>query len=952
MDKEKAKNSSIKAALKKLRHPWRLVVVLAIVVIVSIVSAVNVVPAAVSSIVKTSDTNAARASETKSSQPRAWIASYVDGRTSNLRASEMLEVHTEGFSPDAKLEYKYEGADGFSEYSPNTASYSYAYGDERYYAVTGSKAVKKKLKVTVTDTNKSSSTYNKTATATYSNFKAASLQKDLEVSAYGMFVGDSMSLVKLLGSAGILHITCLFSETKQVSINSGDSVSVSGEGNKAVLKALKTGKSTCSVKVAKKKLCSFHSNQSASGNIPLFVFEKPVVTPKKTDTIVVSNTQKGVTYTVNGQSQTCTEDGQELTFTGLQRDTKYSVKCSTEVDGRTAFAYTETKTNGMVRVAFNNNKLGDKTPSMQILEAGSKMSKPDESQIPVAEGYYLDGWYTNTSGEGNAWNFDNDEVEGAMTLYAGWKDIPNTLSINLKKDGIAWTGQKVALYNGMSKAYDLTENNGVYTSSEIANGTYDVYVNGENVNRPVTFDTKATVKDGGQKKESTLEYSSVQIKTTLNDSDSNIPGTVEFRQGAVIWNTFENKDGNISAYALKDGDGESGSIYDIYVGGTKVRETVDASRNSSITLGYYKTQLELTYDNAWKDAVVTLRDEYGNEQHILSFNKADGNKTYYSKIIRADETDSNNVYYLYVGNQNTHHIVKLAQANVQPSDYEKAATFYEASVTVHTDDEPDKFAKVTVDNGTDITELVDNDEDGTYTSPVYKNYSDGRELTYDVKVYGATDENPAKINSSAKSAVVDYYHVETYIKSGGKDVTSTYLVRKNTTISAPASKINNGRKIEGWYTDTGYNTNYNFNKAVTSLLRLYGKFEGQKVDINGYIKTNSSGTQSSDGTYYRMSNLTISGFMTGKVMSGFTLETTGCKNITINADSSLGSFTVMPDSNKSGSVITVEDGKLFVQFNSPITMKDMQKFIRNNVIVQPDSAKEHSMQVTVYGLTD
>lgn len=28
------------------------------------------------------------------SQPRAWIASYADGRTSGLRVSEMLEVKT------------------------------------------------------------------------------------------------------------------------------------------------------------------------------------------------------------------------------------------------------------------------------------------------------------------------------------------------------------------------------------------------------------------------------------------------------------------------------------------------------------------------------------------------------------------------------------------------------------------------------------------------------------------------------------------------------------------------------------------------------------------------------------------------------------------------------------------------------------------------------------------
>ena len=87
--------------------------------------------------------------------PRAWVASYGDGRTSGLRVSEMLEIKTSGFSSNAKLSYEYQWSDGKAGSvlgtmrSPDTAYYSYAYGDNRYLALYGSKAQKHKLTVIV-----------------------------------------------------------------------------------------------------------------------------------------------------------------------------------------------------------------------------------------------------------------------------------------------------------------------------------------------------------------------------------------------------------------------------------------------------------------------------------------------------------------------------------------------------------------------------------------------------------------------------------------------------------------------------------------------------------------------------------------------------------------------------------------------------------------------------------
>lgn len=886
------------------------------------------------------------------SEPKAWIASYADGRTTSLRVSEMLEVHTSGFSDEASFDYKYSGTACGKYYSPDTASFSRTYGDLRYFAISGSKAVQGEVKVTVTDKNSESPTYGKTATASYKNFLASSLKSDLSGSAYGMFVGDNKSLLTLLGNAGILHITCGNSKTKSVTLSSGSSVSISGKGNDTKIKGVAEGVSTCRVSVEKTKSCTYHPGNSGSGDISLYVFRKPTVTPVESDQLVLTNTQAGVTYSINGVSQKCTKDGQELTFSGLSRCTVYAVACSIQVKGKNAVAYTEGKTGNKVVVKFNNKKKGDKQVPNQSVDYKSKLKEPAKADEPTEPGYYLEGWYEEPEAYMFKWNFESMVAYRNMTLYARWEDVPNTLNLTLKKDGEVWSGKNVELYQGTDKVYSLSQRGGVYSNSTIKNGTYDIYVNGENTYRQVSFATKGTTPDSGETVAMTFEYVSVDIETTLNDKTSNVPGDIELHQGSVVWNKFSNHDGKIRGYALKDGDGKSGSIYDIYVGGKKVREQVDAEKANSFTIGFYKPELALTFDKVWNDAIVTLRDADGVEQYRLDYEESQGNVNYYRSMIQADLPDSDKVYEVYVGGQNTHEQVRIAQGKAEPSDYQKKTVFYEAAVTICTDDKPDSLEKVFVDNGQDTTQLSDLDMDGIYTENLLLNTADGTETAYNITVKGAMAANEEQLTSSSPKVQLDYYHVYCHITSAGTDITSTMLVRKNAKIETPASPVNNGRSIEGWYTDKAFKNSYDFTKQITAPLHIYGKFEGQKAQINGYIKTDSSGTTSSTGSYYRMANLTISGFPSGDVMTGFLLETTGCSTVTIKPDSSVGSFNIMPDNHLSGNVVTISEGTVLVQFNSKVTMKEMQTFLRNNVIVQPDTSKNHTMQVTVYGETD
>lgn len=892
-----------------------------------------------------------------SSSPKAWVSSYADGRTSGLRVSEMLEIKTSGFSPEAELEYEYEWSGMFplfpyqSMTSPDTAYYRYTYGDRRYVAIVGADAKKDKLKVKVTDVNPSSSTYNKSATTSYSKFKAASLSKDLSNGAYGMFLGEEEEILKLLGRGGVLHITCSNSNTQSCVLTKGSSVSLSGSGNDTTITAVAYGESRCKVSVKKNDDCSFHSGQTGSGEIIIYVFDKPTAKAKYSDSIVLTNTEPGVTYSVNGVSKTCTTAGQELVFSGLQPETKYGVVCSKVIDGKTVSTSFNKTTNGKVWIHYDNNNMGDTAPDSLEMYAGYTLARPT-SKIPVVESYYLEGWHKNMYADDAAWNFDVDLVETTMTLYANWEPVPNTLNITLKKDDAAWTGQKIELYNGLEKAYELTETGGVYTSNEVINGTYDIYVNGENVYRPVTFYTRATTKDGGDVENRTLEYYSVEISTTLNDGQSAEPGEAHLRQGHRTWNTFTNENGIITGYALKDGDGTSGSEYDLYIGDAKVREKINAEGSNRFELHFYEVELALTHDAVWTTAHVTLRNDMGITQHTLYYEETNGTTAYYRDIVQADEEGAIDTYRVFVKNQDTHEVVRIAKGGVTPEDYEKACTFYKASATVRTDNMPDTLTRVTLNNGVDTTKLLDTDGDGIYEENVLYNTADGAELVYEVIVKDVTDNAPAYITRNAGSVELDYYNLICHITVGGTEIVNTLKVRKNMCLSTPASPVNNGRAMEGWYYEREFVTMYDFSAPVTQRAELYGKLEGQKVVMNGYIKTEADGTLSGTGLYYRMPNLAISGFPNGDVMTGFLLETTGCISITILPDNAPESMTILPDNELSGNVLTISEGTVIVQFMGNVTAKELQSFLRNNIIVQPDPNAEHHMRVTVYGLTD
>ena len=156
---------------------------------------------------------------------QAVIRGYLQHDTEELRLSELLEVYTVGFAENATLQYTYT----LSNTVKNCINQIHIYTTSNMYkasetelrkeknstsvassAITGGKYLAGSVRygssqttsnydtctvtVVIKDTNKSSGTYNKTMTATYTGFKDASLEEDLKSCSIVMFKGDTNSM--------------------------------------------------------------------------------------------------------------------------------------------------------------------------------------------------------------------------------------------------------------------------------------------------------------------------------------------------------------------------------------------------------------------------------------------------------------------------------------------------------------------------------------------------------------------------------------------------------------------------------------------------------------------------------------------------------------------------------------------------------------------------------------
>ena len=116
-----------------------------------------------------------------------------------------------------------------------------------------------------------------------------------------------------------------------------------------------------------------------------------------------------------------------IATSGITKITNQDYLVSTQ-DGTASFPCTANEVTVMLTtecfVHFENN--GGSKVNDQTVQYGDKVVKPAD---PIREGYSFDGWYKDIDLT-EAWNFENDTVSGNMTLFADWKKVSTTDTVN------------------------------------------------------------------------------------------------------------------------------------------------------------------------------------------------------------------------------------------------------------------------------------------------------------------------------------------------------------------------------------------------------------------------------------------------------------------------------------------------------------------------------------------
>ncbi|MBQ6795248.1 MAG: PT domain-containing protein [Clostridia bacterium] len=356
-------------------------------------------------------------------EPTASLRAAICGSTHDFRSSQLMEVVTEGFSENATLQYTYNrddfymrgilGVNWWTELYPYFFSFSstdmftadedqngggtdepgrlvsdYKYFalssrcwyDNRWYNMTAEDMADMTLTITVRDTNRQSSTYNKTATVSYTGFLEPDLETDIDHVAVALFEGESMRILDALGHAGVTHITCDNADVNLAVLEDESIANVEETNNVYYIEGIKTGQTRMEIKVVKTGHCAMHSDQEADSIVDIRVFKRPEPTPTTT-TITLTNLEEGVSYTIDGVTKVCEDVNVPLVYTDLTPDTDYTVYVAAEH----SFEENGETYHHSAHASVDTRTLVEEEPTEEPTEEPSEEPTEEPSEEPTEE---------------------------------------------------------------------------------------------------------------------------------------------------------------------------------------------------------------------------------------------------------------------------------------------------------------------------------------------------------------------------------------------------------------------------------------------------------------------------------------------------------------------------------------------------------------------------------------
>ena len=563
-------------------------------------------------------------------------------------------------------------------------------------------------------------------------------------------------------------------------------------------------------------------------------------------------------------------------------------------------------------------------------------------------GYYFIGWNTQKDGQGITYQpGDIVDMSFDVSLYPMWKAIENTAEITITLDGAGWEGQTVELFQGSVKKYTLTEKGaGVYVNDQVINGNYDIYVNGRKSDKTLEvacIDTSIFLTQS-------VSYELFHITTLLDGQESSGPGVVTLRKDSTVMYTPAGENGVYTEYLLESDKYD----YDIYVDGLDTQADIGETKKEQ-TIVFHTISVRIHDDAPWTDASVVLRDSNNEISAVLAPMQSMGNMVPYEKIIQ----ENNLVYSVWVDGIDCHETVQTKTGYTDADIY-----FYTATMNILGGL---KNATITMTNGEqEKTFVLAKDSDTVYKAEhVFINrIGDGMEKPYQVTVKNAENDEVPPIDSTQKELTRTYWKIEYYkcfVKELPELVKTTYVSDGNSFPTYPTMVKITGYSFDYWSETPwdskaeGKNESLDYNAPVTRNLKVYANYTAPTVTIGELIKTDVNGVFNAKGAYYRMANLTITGFEKGdKAIRHIFLTTSYTEEIQIlsgrvnTANIVLyNGTTKIETSGGSNYTITPTSDKVAITFNNPISMAEAQDFLRNQIIVKPTVKELHSMQIEV-----
>ncbi|MBR4981612.1 MAG: InlB B-repeat-containing protein, partial [Lachnospiraceae bacterium] len=611
-----------------------------------------------------------------------------------------------------------------------------------------------------------------------------------------------------------------------------------------------------------------------------------------------------------------------------------------------------------------NFKGPKKTMSYTDANGNKKIIEAEEGELVAApdaiskDGYNFLGWNTKENGSGTTYQPGQKfPLLSDMNLYPMWELIMNTTQVQLFLDGEAWTGQKVTLYKDGKYQYALTETgSGIYANAKVTAGDYDIYVNGRKSDEG--FSVHPTNVSLYLKQD--VKYALLNIKTILDGATSYV-GEIGLYQNGSIVHEIPASEG-IYEYPIL----ESETSYNVYMDGTDTGVVIGVNDKNK-TIDFHTIQVSITDDAPWKNADVVLRDSSGKLAAVLSASKTTGNTVTYTKVL---VEDAEKEYAVFIDGLDTHKTVKSCE------NYKNTEMTYYTAKVILKGSVPEKATTV-MGNGYESYTFSANAENVCIAEHVMIHVENGEELIYEVTIKNTVDNVKETVNSGKKEITLTYRLVNMFTCVGSKNPTTHAYEYNYSTKAFKKTYVRHGINVppyEGKITLSGHafdfwseaewdpeaeveNTPFDFvNTKIERDYDLYANYAIPTVAIGEVVKTNEAGTINGIGPYYRMANLTISGFDKGEdAIKHVFLTTSNTNAITIldgNVSTSgikLINGTKEVDTSSGGNIenIIPSGDKVAITFNTAISMAKAQDFLRNQIVVTPTLGKLHTMVVEV-----